>query len=153
MSTVILVLPPPVSANVYWRTRVAGKRAMTYVSSEAKQFKMEAAVAAHHAGLRAPIPGRVRVDLAMYPGRPKDYAKRQRQHGNSWDDSVRSIDLDNAIKVTLDALKGVAFDDDVWVREIVAKRMEPDAHGARLVVRVQSLPVEQPQLALAGEGA
>lgn len=153
MSTVILVLPPPVSANVYWRTRVAGNRAMTYVSAEAKEFKAQAKVAALAGGLASPIAGRVRVDLAMYPGRPKDFAKRQRQHGNAWDDSVRSIDLDNAIKVTLDALKGVAFDDDVWVREIVAKRMEPDAHGARLVVRVQSIQVEQPQLALAGEGA
>lgn len=148
MKTAILVLPPPVSANIYWRTRVAGKRAITYVSAEAKAFKVQALAAARAAGVTAPIEGRVRVDLALFPHRPLDWQKRQRQHGAAWDDTVRGIDLDNCIKVTLDALKDIVFMDDSLVREIVAKRMEPDHLGARLVVRVQALAVEQPQMTL-----
>lgn len=158
MKSAILVLPPPVSANRYWATRVVaakGKRpmAVTYVTAEAKEFKTQAAVAVHKAGMRAPIEGRVRVDILLYPHRPKDWEKRQRLLGAEWDTSVRAIDLDNATKVTLDALKGLAFNDDVLVFELYSKRMEPDHLGARMLVRVRALETEQPQLALEGEGA
>ena len=58
---------------------------------------------------------------------------------------MRSIDLDNAIKVTLDAMKGIAFNDDVWVRQIEAERMEPDGE-ARVVVTVRRIGLpESPQ--------
>ena len=68
-----------------------------------------------------------------------------RVDGATWDDSVRCIDLDNAQKVLLDAFKGVVFEDDKWVRRIVAERAEPDADGARVVVTITPLSVEQPQ--------
>ncbi|MFX7793104.1 RusA family crossover junction endodeoxyribonuclease, partial [Acinetobacter baumannii] len=71
----------------------------------------------------------------------------------AWDDTVRCIDLDNAKKVLLDALKGVAIEDDQWVRRIVAERMEPDADGARVVLTVTPLSVVQPQAGLFGEAA
>lgn len=129
-------LPPPVSANVYWRTRVVKGVAMTYVSAEAKAFKADVARIVKASGCVKPITGRVIVDLTLYPHRPLDWQKRQRKLGEAWDDSVRSIDLDNAIKVTLDALKGLAFEDDVWVREIQARRAEPDSMGARMMVTV-----------------
>lgn len=150
---IILVLPMPPSANLYWRTRVVKNRAMTYVSKEAQTFKIDVANIVRAAGCTAPIVGRVRVDLMMYPNRPQDWAKRQRKLGAAWDDSVRALDLDNTIKVTLDALKGQAFLDDVWVRKIVSERMEPDEHGPRVVVRVMALEVAQPQLVLEGGAA
>lgn len=51
---------------------------------------------------------------------------------------MQCIDLDNANKVLLDAMKGVAIDDDKWVRRIVAERMEPDGE-ARVVVTITPL--------------
>lgn len=146
--SITLVLPPAVSANVYWRTRVVKGVAMTYISKEAKDFRTEVAGRVMLAGVIRPILGRVRVEIWMYPHRPQDWAKRQRVLGPAWDDGVRSIDLDNAIKVTLDALKGLAFEDDVWVRQISAQRMEPDDKPARVLVRITPIETPQPQAAL-----
>lgn len=133
---ITLTLPWPVSANRYWRTRVVKNIAMTYVSTEAKQYKNQVAWLAKHAGVRAPIQGRVAIAYQLFPNRPQDFATRIRKFGEAWDDTVMCIDLDNAQKVLLDALKGVAIEDDKWVREISARRMEPDEKGARLVVTI-----------------
>jgi crossover junction endodeoxyribonuclease RusA len=70
-----------------------------------------------------------------------------RLDGPTWDDTVRCIDIDNANKVLLDALKDVAIEDDKWVRKLTAERMEPDGE-ARVVVTITPLAVEQPQAAL-----
>lgn len=121
--------------------------AMTYVSAEAKAFKAQVLALLRAAGVREPFPGRVAVTLQLYPHRPLDWANRQKKLGPAWDDGVRSIDLDNSIKVTLDAMKGVAFLDDVWVRQIMAERMEPDGE-ARVVVTVTAMATAQPQIAL-----
>lgn len=144
MTQITVTLPWPVSANVYWRTRVVKGVAMTYVSAEAKEYKRAVDRLLAAAGFQNPILGRVAVALTLYPHRPQDWQKRQRKFGAAWDDGVRSIDLDNAIKVTLDALKGIAFEDDVWVRRITAERAEPDGE-ARLVVTITPIATAQPQ--------
>ena len=46
--------------------------------------------------------------------------------------------LNNANKVLFDAIKGLAIEDDKWVREIHSRRMEPDGVG-RVVLRITSL--------------
>ena len=143
-----LSLPYPVSANVYWRTRVAGKIAMTYVSNEAKAYKAQVLALARAAGIITPIKGRVQLEIWLYPGRPQDWQKRQQKLGANWDDGVRCIDLDNANKVLLDSLKDVVIEDDAWVRRIASQRMEPDEGGARVVVRVTSIESEAPQATL-----
>lgn len=156
MTPLCLVLPYPISANVYWRTRTVpaskGKPAFasTYVSSEAKAYKEDCAWRAKAAGVREPILGRVSVSIELYPHRPLDWQKRQRLHGDAWDNDVRCIDLDNARKVLFDALKGIAFEDDRWVWHDPGMRMEPDAHGARVVVRISPYvrPVQAEQMAL-----
>lgn len=147
MNTITVTLPPPVSANLYWRTRVVKNMAMTYVSKEAQVFKAQVLQLLRAAGVDEPFPGRVAVKLQLYPHRPLDWQKRQKKLGAAWDDGVRSIDLDNSIKVTLDAMKGVAFLDDVWVREIAATRMEPDGE-ARVVVTITEMAAAKPQIAL-----
>lgn len=147
MKSITVTLPPPVSANVYWRTRVVKNMAMTYVSNEAKTFRELVLATLHAAGVVEPFPGRVAVKMQLYPHRPLDWKTRQRKLGAAWDDGVRSIDLDNSIKVTLDAMKGVAFLDDVWVRHIDAQRMEPDGE-ARVVVTITEMATAQPQMAL-----
>ena len=119
---ITVTLPYPISANRYWRSRVIKPRSgpeivSTYVSTEAKAYKQEVGWLLRAAGVRQPIAGRVAVAYTLYPHRPQDWKTRQRKLGAMWDDSVQCIDLDNAQKVLLDALKGLAFDDDAWVRK------------------------------------
>ena len=150
-NSITLVLPPPVSANRYWATRVitpkGGGRpmALTYVTPEAKQYREQVGWIARGAGARQPLEGRIAVDLKLYPHRPQDWKTRQRKLGAAWDDSVQCIDLTNAEKVLMDALNGVAFEDDKQVRRYTAERMEPDELGARVVLTIQAITEPAPQ--------
>lgn len=151
---ITLKLPYPISANRYWATRVVKAKGakhhmpITYVTSEASQYKSDVAETCILAGVVSPIKGRIKVELWLYPNRPQDFATRQRKLGPAWDDNVQCIDLDNANKVLLDSLKGLAFEDDKWVRQLLSQRMEPDDKGARVVVRITPISTEQPQGAL-----
>ena len=104
-----LVLPYPVSANRYWRSVVptGWKRAIVFPSDEAKAYRRKCAAALHQAGLQ-PVTFPITVKVRLYP--------RDR----------RLLDLDNALKVTIDALKGVAYADDKQVWRIEAERMHVD---------------------------
>lgn len=135
-----LVLPYPISANRYWRSYVPRglSRAVVTLSDEAKLYKESVGWIAKKAGVRAPIVGRVSIEIRLYPKRPLDWAKRAREAPFTWDDDVLCLDLDNANKVLLDSLKGIAIEDDRWVRRIVAERMEPDGE-ARVVVTIRPL--------------
>lgn len=139
-----LTLPYPISANRYWQTRVIRKAgtaqhmAMTYVSAEAKAFKERVGWLAKQAGVRAPIAGRVAIAYTLHPHCPQDAHRRARRDPVGWEDTVQCIDLDNAQKVLLDALKGVAIEDDKWVRKISAERGAP-VEGGKLVVTITSI--------------
>lgn len=154
MKSIQLTLPYPISANRYWLSFYAPKlkRVMTGPTKEAKAYKEEVGWMCKAAGIVKPITGRVQIDIKLYPHRPLDYQKRMRKDGIAWDDSVQCIDLDNANKVLLDSLKGIAIEDDRWVRKIVAERMEPDGE-ARVVVTITALHVEQPQASMFEEAA
>ena len=122
-----LILPYPVSANRYWRTVVAHRRdgpkkprALTFVSEEAKAFKQECAWRAKAAGCR-PASGLVELRVLLVPK------------------NRVCMDLDNALKVTIDALKGIVYADDAQVFKIVAERRDPDPTGARLEVEIMPL--------------
>lgn len=147
---IILTLPYPVSANTYWQSFVApgARRAIVHLSNEAKAYKRDVGKLCQAAGIRAPLAGRVAIGVQLFPQRPQDWARRARKLGETWDDDVRCIDLDNANKVLLDALKGIAFEDDRWVRRLQAERMEPDEHGARVIVAIEQIvmPVVQGDL-------
>lgn len=145
---ITLTLPYPISANRYWRTSVRGSFVSTYVSTEAKDYKEKVGWLCKAAGIRAPLAGRVAIEVQLYPNLPQDFKTRMRKHGAAWDDTVQCLDIDNANKVLLDALKDVAIEDDKWVRRLSSERMEPDEHGARVVVRIEQLAavVVQPDL-------
>lgn len=119
-----LVLPYPVSANRYWRTVVNKKtgRAMTFVSKEAEAYKTEAGWRAKAAGCRVPMRGAVELRVRLVP-----------KNGVC-------MDLDNCLKVTIDALKGIVYADDSQVFKIVAERADADPTGARL--EVEALPLD-----------
>ncbi|WP_395119656.1 RusA family crossover junction endodeoxyribonuclease [Rhodanobacter sp. FW102-FHT14D06] len=142
--SVTLVLPYPISANRYWATRIItpkGSRrqmALTYVTPEAKQYREDCAKLAIAAGVR-PLAGRVCIELQLYPHRPLDWAKRARKDPDYWADTVQCIDLGNCEKVLSDALNGIAWADDKQHHRIVKDRMEPDEHGARVVVTISPI--------------
>jgi crossover junction endodeoxyribonuclease RusA len=144
---ITLTLPYPPSANRYWRTRVVTPRGgepfvSTYVSSDAKAFKDAAGWMAKKAGVRSPLAGRIEIAFSLHPKLPQDWRLRARKDPDGWDDTVQCMDLDNANKVLLDALKGIVFEDDRWVRKITATRGEP-LPDACLVVTVTQLAATQ----------
>lgn len=149
MDSVTLILPPAVSSNRYWRSFVprGHKRAIVTLSDEAKAYKAAVAQIARKAGVVSPIKGRVAVSYTLYPKRPQDYAKRMRLDPQRWDDTVQCLDLDNALKVMLDSLKGIVFEDDKFVHELHGRRAEPDGDG-RLVVTISPMLVDSPQPSL-----
>lgn len=155
MNWTVLTLPYPPSSNRYWASRVYRDKAtkqwrtMTYVTEEARAYKTEVGWMAKAAGIRTPIVGRYELAYRLYPNLPQDYLARQRKHGGAWDDTVLCLDLGNAEKVMSDALNGIVWEDDKYLRRIAGERMEPDGHGARLVVWVRPRPAESPQLLLA----
>ncbi len=123
-----LWLPYPPSANRYWRHA----KGRTYISPEGEAFR-KAAQAQWFAtyGLTLfPVEGYVSMEVTLHPVRPKDWERRQRLQGEAWADSVRCIDLDNALKIPLDALQGIAFENDKQVRRITLARGEPVESGA-----------------------
>jgi crossover junction endodeoxyribonuclease RusA len=108
-----LVLPYPISANRYWRS-VPGRGVL--LSAEARRYKEDAGKEALAAGVR-PVDGPVALTVTLY--RP---AKRG--------------DLDNRLKVLLDALGGgIAYRDDSQVVELHAYRCD-DAANPRVEVQV-----------------
>jgi crossover junction endodeoxyribonuclease RusA len=115
-----------VSANRYWRTIIAKKqqRAITFVSEEAKRFKRECGWRAMEAGFRTPLAGAVELRFRLVPK------------------NRVCMDLDNALKVSIDALKGIIYGDDAQVFKIVAERADPDPRWARLEVEI--LPLALP---------
>jgi crossover junction endodeoxyribonuclease RusA len=106
-----LTLPYPPSANRYWRVF----RGRVVKSDQARAYQRDAAMVFRSSH---PATGPVMVTMNVY--RP---AKRG--------------DLDNSIKVLLDALKGVAFIDDKQVKRIVAAQFDDKARPRWDEVRAQ----------------
>lgn len=113
------MLEYPVSANRYWRS--FGGRMV--ISTDARHYKGMAAWRWAQAGnvLHA---GPVLVEMLLHPRTTK-----------SGEASKSRLDLDNCLKVAIDALNGVAFADDKQVRKLVAEVADP-IPGGGLSVRV-----------------
>lgn len=109
-----LTLPSPPSANRLWRNC----RGVMVKSEAARQYALDVAVLARAARVR-PLEGDVKVIMAVY---------RQRKAG----------DLDNKIKIVLDSLQGLAFENDSQVVKIEAHRYD-DARNPRVEVTVEKI--------------
>lgn len=118
----ILTLGYPVSANRYWRTC----RGRTFRSAEADRYKDSAKRAARLAGMPK-FEGPVAVSIALHPKLTKRGVA-----------SLARMDLDNCIKVTLDALNGVAYRDDSQVVRLMAE-VGPPVMGGALSVAVKGV--------------
>jgi crossover junction endodeoxyribonuclease RusA len=112
--TIRLTLPPPISANRYWRTY----RNRVTVSAEAKTYKTAVGWIAR-AAIDEPLTGDVAVTLRVY---------RKAKRG----------DLDNYNKVLLDSLSGIAYTDDSQVTELHTYRYD-DKHNPRVEVEITPL--------------
>lgn len=123
--SITLELPYPVSANRYWRK--TGNR--TYISAEAQQYRKAVALKMALGAYRRPYTAFVELGIYLHPKKPK-----QRRVGVP----TRSMDLDNALKVLIDALQGYVYEDDSQIRRIVAERMEP-VPGGKVVVTAREI--------------
>lgn len=112
-----LVLPYPPSANRYWKTW----RGRTVKSAEARAYALAVGMLCRAARAK-PLAGPVVVSIGVY--RPR-----------------RAGDLDNRIKVTLDSLRGHAFEDDEQVVELHAYRHDDKARP-RVEVEVSPVALE-----------
>lgn len=105
--------PLPPSANRYWRHY----RGRMVVSDEAAAYKQTLAMLARCDGVTK-LTGPVAVTVAIYRAR-------------------KSGDLDNFLKVLLDALQGVFYDNDAQIRELCAT-LHDDRHDPHCEVSVRS---------------
>lgn len=112
-----IVLPVPPSANRYWRNY--GGR--TVVSEAARAYKSGVWLVAQHAGMH-PFVGPVALYVHVY---------RARKVG----------DLDNANKILLDSLQGVAYNDDAQIVELHSWRHD-DAQNPRVEVEIRKVEVQ-----------
>ena len=121
-----LILPYPPSANRYWR--IFRNRAT--LSADARLYKRKVRALALSRGMSDPTTAPVSLALTLRPVRPLDGDKRERLHGPHWHLKLRCIDLDNALKIALDALQGIAYANDKQVRSIYIERGLPVNGGA-----------------------
>ena len=108
-----LTLPVPPSANLYWRDRVLRTKTGEYVvqrykTAEAREYQELVANTAFGSCRMIPKPRDVVLRLTWY---------REAKRG----------DLDNRLKVILDALQGTAYENDSQIAEIHAFREEDKA--------------------------
>lgn len=121
IALVNVTLPFPPSANRYWRKTKLGR---VYVSTDAKQYRDEVWALT----IQKPrLTGDVALVLRFY--RPR-----------------KSGDLDNRIKILVDALQLNCLQDDSQVAEIHAYRYE-DKQNPRVEVEIATLdrPVSPPR--------
>lgn len=113
-----LELPYPPSANRYWRH--VGSKVLLSAEARAYRLKVQLLAKSQKSILR-PLAGPLSVFVDVH--RPR-----------------RAGDLDNSLKQLLDALRGVAFEDDSQIVELHAFRHD-DKQNPRAVVRVEPLHV------------
>ena len=121
-----LVLPVPPSANHYWRdcvkqTRGGKAYVQRYKTAEAREYQ---AAVANRARLHVVEPLTGPVTLTV-----------------TWFRKIRRGDLDNRLKVLLDAMNGVLYVDDDQVVEIHAFRKD-DRLNPRVEVEVSAMTGE-----------
>ena len=108
------LLPYPPSANRYWRSF----RGFTVVSAEAKEYKL----AVHKIVGNNTTDKNVQLSIKLLP--------KLTRAGIA---SKVCLDLDNCLKVALDALQGCLYVNDNQVRKIKLQYGEPVKDGGLLI--------------------
>ena len=105
------LLPYPPSANVYRRI---DRRGFSYLSKAALQYKL----AVHKIVGNNTTDKNVQLSIKLLPKLTKKGLA-----------SKQCLDLDNCLKVALDALQGCLYDNDKQVKRIVLEYGEPVENG------------------------
>ena len=92
-------------------------------SAEAREYQHNASRMAVAMGCGGPMTGKVEACIRLHPKKPQRASRVP----------ARSIDLDNAAKIALDALNGVAWVDDRQIERLTIIRGEPVPGGALVV--------------------
>lgn len=116
--TINLDLPYPPSANNYWRAN----RGIIHLTGEAKKFKRDVAlIAGSEMRTSVPINGAITVTIHVY--RP-----------------IKNGDLDNTLKVLLDSLRKIVYEDDRQIIAIHAFRHD-DAVRPRAEIKIEGIRI------------
>lgn len=119
------------------RPRFANGHAYTPETTRRYEGKIQAAWVLAH-GKR--IDGPVAVHITAYQTLPKRASKALREAvaaGKAW--PLRKPDVDNVIKIVLDALNGYAYNDDTQVVRLYADKMYTICEECYLTVTVWSM--------------
>lgn len=115
-----MILPYPLSLNRYWT--ISRSRSIT-PTTEGRKWKAAAQkAAAWQKPKGAPFAGPVEVGITLHP--------RAKQNGQA---SAVRVDLDNACKLALDALQGIAYANDKQIEALIVKLGPPVAGGGMTV--------------------
>lgn len=117
----------PPSVNRYWRM-FRNRMVRSSTAVEYKEHVAEVSSAVFPESMK----GCIMVDVKLHPIRPKDWQKREKKD-SMWALGVRRIDLDNALKVALDAMQGIAYDDDRQITDIRIRLRNPIEDGGMTV--------------------
>lgn len=112
-----MLLPYPISANRYWRNM----RGRMIKSKEAQDFCNDVKEIAAY-GKAKLINGDVAINVTLHP--------KTKKNGQA---SAVCCDLDNTLKVVIDALQGVAYANDKQIKSIFACVGEPIPNGGLTV--------------------
>lgn len=113
---ITLTLHEPPSANRYWRVM----NGRPVLSATARLYKQAVGLSAICQGVRTPVTHPVAVTIRWF---------RARKAG----------DLDNRLKIVLDALNGIAYADDKQIVELHAYRAD-DKANPRVEISLSPLP-------------
>lgn len=117
------------------RPRFAGGHA--YTPEATRRYEGEIQAAWLLAGGKR-LEGPVAVDIIAYQALPKRASKALRaaaENGSIW--PIRKPDIDNVIKIVLDALNGYAYNDDTQVVRLDARKEYTPESESRLVITVK----------------
>ena len=134
-----LILPYPPSLNAYRRVSPQG---FTYPTAEAKRYKLDAGWIAKKLGFRQPVAHPVRLEITLCH---RALNKNGRKNG-------AVMDLDNCLKVALDSLKGIVYDDDRQVKSITLDYGSPTNAGALIIKLSRFTPIGETYAALDESG-
>lgn len=90
------------------------------------------------------LTGPVEVRIDAYQALPKRATKAQRQaaeRGEIW--PIRKPDLDNIVKIAMDALNGYAYRDDTQVVRLDAQKLYATGAESRLEITVDTITHDQ----------
>lgn len=119
-------LPYPLSVNRYWTISAKGR---SIIPTEAgRKWKRDAQLLARSQWKGAPLKGDVKVSMIFHP---KEFQRNGRKAGSR-------LDIDNVLKVGLDSIQGVCFENDAQIVELFISIGDKRPHGGLAVQAMEA---------------